>query len=246
VRADDVKTTNFIHVDILQRLLECPMAVCDLSSANPNVLFELALRQAFDKPVALIQEQGTRQIFDIGPLRCRNYRRARLYHEVLEDQKHIADAIAATYEDRDNERSINSIVRLLSLSKPAALHEVSKDDVESGLLKLLFDEVASLKAMLKPRQEQSVPRPRGDAHLRDAEAALAEVAACEFFLDARNNESIREFENAVSQCEKILAAVPKEMTIPQWTKHSELVAKLKESRRNVETEILRVKQESSS
>lgn len=40
-RADEVKQSNLIHLDILQRLLEAPMAVCDLSSRNPNVLFEL-------------------------------------------------------------------------------------------------------------------------------------------------------------------------------------------------------------
>ena len=42
-RADEVKETNFIHLDILTKLLEAPMAVCDLSSRNPNVLFELGM-----------------------------------------------------------------------------------------------------------------------------------------------------------------------------------------------------------
>ena len=41
IRADDVVQTNLIHLDILQKLLHSPMALCDLSSLNPNVLFEL-------------------------------------------------------------------------------------------------------------------------------------------------------------------------------------------------------------
>ncbi len=56
IRADDVRETNLIHVDILKRLLESPMAICDLSTQNPNVLFELGFRQAFDKPVLLVLE----------------------------------------------------------------------------------------------------------------------------------------------------------------------------------------------
>ena len=56
VRADEVRQTNLIHLDVLQKLIESPMAICDLSSRNPNVLFELGLRQAFDKPVVLVQE----------------------------------------------------------------------------------------------------------------------------------------------------------------------------------------------
>ena len=67
VRADEVKQTNLIHLDILQKLIDSPMAICDLSSRNPNVLFELGLRQAFDKPTVLVQENGTPKIFDIGP-----------------------------------------------------------------------------------------------------------------------------------------------------------------------------------
>src|SRR5688572_20012011 len=62
-RADEVTETNFIHLDILTKLIEAPMAICDLSSRNPNVLFELGIRQAFDKPVVLIQEKGTPKIF---------------------------------------------------------------------------------------------------------------------------------------------------------------------------------------
>jgi hypothetical protein len=30
VRADEVKQTNLIHLDILQKLIESPMAICDL------------------------------------------------------------------------------------------------------------------------------------------------------------------------------------------------------------------------
>src|SRR5215510_10199244 len=59
VRADQVLEANFIHLDILHKILEAPMALCDLSTRNPNVLFELGLRQAFEKPVVLVQEEGT-------------------------------------------------------------------------------------------------------------------------------------------------------------------------------------------
>ncbi|MGN6898239.1 hypothetical protein ACTHT1_12455, partial [Neisseria sp. P0015.S002] len=68
-RADDVKATNLIQLDILKKLIEAPIAICDLSTRNPNVLFELGIRQAFDKPVVLIQEIGTPPIFDITGLR---------------------------------------------------------------------------------------------------------------------------------------------------------------------------------
>lgn len=87
IRADDVKATNLIHLDILKRLIDAPIAICDLSSRNPNVLFELGIRQAFDRPVVLIQEEKTPRIFDIGPIRYLEYSREMKYHEVLITQK---------------------------------------------------------------------------------------------------------------------------------------------------------------
>ena len=89
IRADEIKSTNLIHLEILKKLIEAPMAICDLSTRNPNVLFELGIRQAFDKPVVLIQEKGTPKIFDISPLRYLEYSKDMKYHEVLETQKEL-------------------------------------------------------------------------------------------------------------------------------------------------------------
>jgi hypothetical protein len=73
-RADEVTASNLIQLDILHRLLRSPMALCDLSSLNPNVMFELGIRQAFDMPVVLIKDDDTPNVFDIAPLRTITYR----------------------------------------------------------------------------------------------------------------------------------------------------------------------------
>lgn len=145
VRADEVRQTNLIHLDILQKLIESPMAICDLSSRNPNVLFELGLRQAFDKPTVLVQEAGTPKIFDIAPLRYTEYRRELRYREVLEDQSMISEAIKATKVATDQGEGVNSIVSILSLSKPASLKEVSNND-SAGLLQLVRAEMSEMRS----------------------------------------------------------------------------------------------------
>lgn len=145
IRADEVKQTNLIHLDILQKLLDSPMCVCDLSSRNPNVLFELALRQAFDKPVALIQEMGTKPIFDISPLRYTEYRKERIYHEVLEDQQKVAESIKETFDAYGKGKGINSIVRLLSLAQPAKLAEAGEIDRQSDIQSLILSEMEQMR-----------------------------------------------------------------------------------------------------
>lgn len=141
VRADEVSQTNLIQLDILQRLVDAPMVLCDLTSHNPNTLFELGIRQAFDKPVVLVQEVGTKPIFDIGPLRYTEYRRALLYEQVREDQRKIADAILRTEEEFQSGIGVNSIVKLLSLTRSAEL----KTSHEDPLLQLLVADMSSIR-----------------------------------------------------------------------------------------------------
>lgn len=149
VRADQVRQTNLIHLDVLQKIINSPMALCDLSSRNPNVLFELGLRQAFDKPVVLVQEIGTPPIFDINPLRYTNYRKEMSYRQVIEDQQEISAAVKATKEDIGNSKSINSIVKLLSLTQPASLSNISEGDKDSALLHVIMNEIGNLRAEIK-------------------------------------------------------------------------------------------------
>jgi len=149
IRADQVRQTNLIHLDVLQKIINSPMAICDLSSRNPNVLFELGLRQAFDKPVVLVQEAGTPQIFDINPLRYTEYRKEMLYRQVMEDQENLTAAITATREAIKDSKSINSIVKLLSLTQPASLTTISETDKESALLQVIMTELSNLRREVK-------------------------------------------------------------------------------------------------
>jgi hypothetical protein len=93
----------------------------------------------------LVQETGTPKIFDIAPLRYTEYRKELRYREVLEDQQFIADAINATREATSKGEGVNSIVSILSLSKPATLKEVSEGD-SSGLLQLVRAEMSEMRS----------------------------------------------------------------------------------------------------
>lgn len=149
LRADQVRETNMIHLDVLQRILDSPMVLCDLSSRNPNVLFELGLRQAFDKPVAIVQEFGTPQIFDITPLRFTNYRRDLIYHQALQDQDSIATALKATKQATGDTSSVNSIVRLLGLTHPASRTSITEGDRDSAMLQVIMAELANLRSEVR-------------------------------------------------------------------------------------------------
>ena len=53
--ADDV---GIIHKRIIQNLHDNPVVVCDVSGRNSNVMFELGLRLAFDRPTIIVKDRS--------------------------------------------------------------------------------------------------------------------------------------------------------------------------------------------
>lgn len=162
VRADEVKATNLIHLDILKKLIDAPIAICDLSSRNPNVLFELGVRQAFDRPVVLIQEAGTPKIFDIAPLRYLEYSKEMKYHDVLRIQKDLKESIEATAAAEGEAGNVNSIVKLLALNNPAKIPDLKGE--KGGLaLEVMQAEMRELRKLMEASLFERNRQPRRGA-----------------------------------------------------------------------------------
>jgi len=183
VRADDVAQTNLIHLDILQKLLESPMAICDLSTRNPNVLFELGLRQAFDKPTILIQEVGTPQIFDINLFRYTQYRNGLDYRDVIADQKAIQKVIEETKQAIADGKSVNSIIKLLSITNPANLKDTASFG-EKDYFDILLNEISSIKnqiSLSKDKAASNKINPFPDTYAIDFSLGTEESKISEYF-----------------------------------------------------------------
>jgi tetratricopeptide (TPR) repeat protein len=75
LRADEEMTGGIIHKPMYERLILCPFAVADLTTANANVFYELGVRHAV-RPAAtvLLFAEGGRLPFDVAPLRAMPYR----------------------------------------------------------------------------------------------------------------------------------------------------------------------------
>ena len=142
VRADDVKVTNHIVVDILQRILGSDLVVCDLSSRNPNVLYELGIRQAFDLPVVLIKDRKTERIFDIQGLRTLDYDETLRIDTVEKEISSLATMIQRTLEG--DPKDVNSVIRLLSVTKA----ELTASTEISPGTSLILDAVKELSQRL--------------------------------------------------------------------------------------------------
>lgn len=156
-RADDDESSSMIQVNIIKDIITAPMAICDLSTRNPNVLFELGIRQAFDLPVVLVQEEDTPRIFDISTINTIDYRKNLLYRNVLEDRKKIEKAIKATECD---DKGINSIIKLLQLEK--ATINTTKTSSELDDIRFMFYTLSNQISKMNKEKEISKNKQNDD------------------------------------------------------------------------------------
>lgn len=101
--AEDV---TLIQKTIIQRIYEDDIVIVDVSSKNPNVMFELGVRLAFDRPFILLKDDLTDYIFDISSIHHINYRRDLRYKDIVDVKNQIKSKLLATYKKSLEEESI--------------------------------------------------------------------------------------------------------------------------------------------
>lgn len=73
VRADDIRNQRNILADVVQAIGEADLIIADLSTANPNVYYELGLAHAFGKRVILLAQDIEEVPFDLRSYRVVTY-----------------------------------------------------------------------------------------------------------------------------------------------------------------------------
>lgn len=160
IRADEENKTNYIVIDIIKKILEADIVLCDLSAKNPNVLYELGLRQAFNKKSVLIKDNKTNRIFDIQGLRTIDYDDKLRIDEVELSVSIIAKALTETYES--NPEEINSLIQLLAI-RPAVVPTSIEISKESSLILESLTDIANRLTKLEKNkfaQEKPVSNPK--------------------------------------------------------------------------------------
>ena len=104
--------SDLIQSTIINDLLDADLVIADLTENNPNVLFELGMRMAHDKPIALIRAKGTAQIFDVdNVLRVWEYDPSLWPSTVQKDLPKLTGHIKAAWEARDTDSTYMKLLR---------------------------------------------------------------------------------------------------------------------------------------
>jgi hypothetical protein len=144
--ADDV---GIIQKRIIQNLYENPIVVCDVSGKNPNVMFELGMRLAFDKPTIIIKDDKTTYSFDTSPIEHLEYPRDLRFTKIVEFKKALKDKVQATLKKSIEDPNYTTFLKHFGSFTVAKLDtkEVSKED-------FIIEELKDLKRSIR-RQEMT-------------------------------------------------------------------------------------------
>lgn len=104
--------SDVIHSTIVNDLLDADLVIADLTEHNPNVLFELGLRMASEKPITLIRAKGTAAIFDVDNLlRVLDYDPNLWKSTVESDVPRMTNHIKGSWENQDNNTTYMQILK---------------------------------------------------------------------------------------------------------------------------------------
>lgn len=118
--ADDI---GVIQKRIVQNIYNSDIVICDVSGKNPNVMFELGMRLAFDKPTVIVKDDHTNYTFDTGVIEHVEYPRDLRFTKVVEFKKRLSSKIAATLEESRKNPDHSTFLKSFGQFKIAAISE---------------------------------------------------------------------------------------------------------------------------
>ncbi|QKU80158.1 hypothetical protein HPY08_14725 [Vibrio cholerae] len=151
--ADDV---GIIHKRIIQNLYDNPIVVCDVSCKNPNVMFELGLRLAFDKPTIIVKDDKTSYSFDTSAIEHLEYPRDLRFSQVVDFKKKLSEKIKATYKKATTDPDYTTFLKHFGEFKVAKL-----DKKEVSGQEYILDELRNLRRSMASIERTSLSKRPG-------------------------------------------------------------------------------------
>lgn len=148
--ADDV---GIIHKRIIQNLYDNPVVVCDVSGKNPNVMFELGMRLAFDKPTIIVKDDKTSYSFDTSAIEHLEYPRDLRFSRIIEFKEKLTEKIKATHEKATSDSSYTTFLKHFGEFTVAKL-----DKKEVPGQEYIIDELRNLRVAMRRLELNQSPR----------------------------------------------------------------------------------------
>lgn len=126
----DDPAVGLIHTRIVTNLYNDDVIVCDVSSKNPNVMFELGMRLAFDKPVIIIKDENTKYSFDSSVIEHLTYPTSLRYDDIKKFKEDLVKKVEVTHKNFTDKPDENSFLK--SFGKTIVPAKIENTEVPEG------------------------------------------------------------------------------------------------------------------
>ncbi len=158
----DADEVGVIQKRIVQNIFLSDIIVCDVSCRNPNVMFELGMRLAFDRPVVIIKDDKTPYSFDTGVIEHLTYPRDLRYNSMVMFRQQLADKVLSTYQKAKSDQNHSTFLRNFGTFKVASLNteEVKSDQIVITVLDQVQTQLTRLSAKVDRMSQISEQTPK--------------------------------------------------------------------------------------
>lgn len=138
-----------IHSRIVNNLNDDDIIICDVSSRNPNVMFELGMRIAFDKPVIIIKDDATAYSFDSGTIEHIGYPKDLRHGSINKFQEKLTNKIESTFSAyiKRKDPNVSPILRNFGSfdKREVRLNELSANEALIQDIEMIKDALVKLQ-----------------------------------------------------------------------------------------------------
>jgi len=144
----DADEVGVIQKRIVSNIYLSDIVVCDVSCRNPNVMFELGMRLAFDRPAVIIKDDKTPYSFDTSVIEHLTYPRDLRYNIMQQFRELLAEKVLSTYRKAKDDPAHSTFLRNFGTFKVANLHteEVKSDQIVMAMIEQMQSQVSRLTA----------------------------------------------------------------------------------------------------
>lgn len=183
-----MKGADLIHAEIIKRLEQADLVLCDITKHNPNVFFELGIRTALDRPVALVRDQFTDRLpFDTSGINTHMYDPALSPWTLNAEIEKLAGHLRASVESSKGRNPLWRYFGLTRRADPELGDDVDPTDAKLDLILSMVQQGRTVDPPISPPSERLVRRygidwipliadPRFDAEMGDLAPLLRSLA----------------------------------------------------------------------
>lgn len=200
--ADDI---GVIQKRIVQGVYNSDIVVCDVSAKNSNVMFELGMRLAFDKPTVIIKDDKTDYSFDTSIIEHIPYPRDLRFSKIISFKKSLSERISATYKAAQSDPEHSTFLKNFGTFKVAHLNqkEASGEQLIIEMLSEMQREVSNLRRTSNSQRPSQRAAPINNIQTSDNISELMQV-----LFELRSKDNSLRLEPSEELLDAVIAKAP--------------------------------------